>query len=151
MKASPRVRALILFFGAQWLVAPLHAQVPQLINYQGRVGVSGTNFNGSGSFEFALVSGTSAAVSYWSNDGTSTAGSEPGAAVPLTVTNGLYSVLLGDTTATNMTAIPGSVWANATVCLRVWFNDGIHGFQLLTPDQRADHSGPGGAGIHAAP
>ena len=33
------------------------AQVPGVINYQGRVVDNGTNFNGTGQFEFALVSG----------------------------------------------------------------------------------------------
>ncbi len=118
----------------------LHAQVPQLINYQGRVAVGSLNFTGSGSFAFALVN-TNGTTSYWSNDGTSTAGSQPSAAITLTVTNGLYSVLLGDTTITNMTAVPTSVFANADVRLRVWFNDGTHGFQLLTPDQRLAPNG----------
>src|SRR5580704_17879004 len=90
----------------------LHAQVPQLLNYQGRVAVGGVNFNGSGSFKFALVN-TNGTVTYWSNDGTPSG--QPAAAVTLTVTNGLYSVLLGDTALTNMTAIPASVWANADV------------------------------------
>ena len=203
------------------LLAPaLLAQVPQLLNYQGRVAVGATNFDGSGSFKFALVNGgtlasvqatatatrtgsfitsvnvtdggagytSSPAVSlsggggtgatatatvsagvvvainvtsagtgytstptvsiaapapsfayttYWSNDGTSAAGSQPTAAVTLTVTKGLYSVLLGDTTLTNMTAIPATVFANPDVRLRVWFDDGTaNGSQLLTPDQR---------------
>jgi len=49
----------------------------------------------------------------------------------------LYSVLLGDTSIPNMTvAIPLSVFSNADVRLRVWFNDGTHGSQLLAPDQR---------------
>jgi hypothetical protein len=33
----------------------LQAQVPQLINYQGRVAVNGVGFDGSGQFKFALV------------------------------------------------------------------------------------------------
>ena len=36
----------------------LRAQVPQLINYQGRVAVGGVNFDGAGQFKFALVDGT---------------------------------------------------------------------------------------------
>ena len=71
-------------------------------------------------------------ASYWSNDGTSTEGSEPTAAVSLPVTKGLYSVLLG----ANMTPIPNTVFANPDVHLRVWFDDGTNGSQLLTPDQR---------------
>ena len=34
----------------------LDAQVPQLINYQGRVTVGRCNFEGAGQFKFALVS-----------------------------------------------------------------------------------------------
>ena len=53
-------------------------------------------------------------ASYWSNDGTSTAGSEPTAAVAISVSNGVYSVLLGDTSLASMTAIPLTVFANTT-------------------------------------
>jgi Chaperone of endosialidase len=116
-------------------LSALPAQVPQLINYQGRVAVGTVNFDGSGQFKFALVNADGSST-YWSNDGSSTAGSQPAAAVALTVTKGLYSVQLGDAALTNMTAIPASVFANADVRLRVWFNDGTNGFQLLTPDQR---------------
>jgi hypothetical protein len=35
------------------------AQVPGIINYQGRVTVAGTNFDGTGQFKFALVNGGS--------------------------------------------------------------------------------------------
>jgi hypothetical protein len=113
------------------------AQVPQLINYQGRVavGTPPVNFDGSGHFKFALVN-ANGSTTYWSNDGTSTAGSAPTAAVMLPVVKGLYNVLLGDTALTNMTAVPTSVFTNSDVRLRVWFNDGTNGFQLLTPDQR---------------
>ncbi|MEY2547077.1 MAG: hypothetical protein QOG48_2194 [Verrucomicrobiota bacterium] len=127
-------------FGAIGIFAlfcsPLVAQVPQLINYQGRVVVGTTNFDGTGQFRFALVN-TNGSTTYWSNDGTSIAGSEPSNAVSLTVSKGLYSVLLGDTSVGNMTvAIPASVFNNSDVRLRVWFNDAVNGSQLLTPDQR---------------
>ena len=114
---------------------PLAAQVPQIINYQGKVAVGTTPFTGTGQFRFALVDGTGA-TSYWSNDGTSTAGSQPTAAVSLPVVNGLYVVPMGDATLPNMTGIPASVFSNADVRVRVWFNDGTNGSQLLSPDQR---------------
>ena len=205
-------------------VAPLSAQVPQLINYQGRVAVDGVNFDGAGAFKFALVDGgidttpthttttgivqvvngfvvgvtvtdggsgyatppavtvtgagsgatatavlagdavtsvtinspgsgytgtpsvtfgdppppvqSTGYVSYWSNDGTSNAGSEPTASVSLPVKKGLYSVLLGDATLANMSTVPATIFSNPDVRLRVWFDDGVNGFQLLTPDQR---------------
>ena len=121
---------LLLFLSA----TALHAQVPQLINYQGRVAAGGVNFDGSGRFKFALVN-ASGTTSHWSNDGTSAAGSEPAAAVTLTVSNSLYSVLLGDATLPNMAAIPAGVLNNSDVFVRVWFNDGTNGSEQLAPDQ----------------
>ncbi|HZJ13721.1 MAG TPA: hypothetical protein VFD27_01660, partial [Chthoniobacteraceae bacterium] len=113
----------------------LHAQVPQLLNYQGRVAVDAVNFDGTGQFKFALVN-EDGTTTFWSNDDTSVAGGEPGAAVSLTVSKGLYSVLLGDTTLATMSAIPPTVFSNPDVRLRVWFDDGVNGSQLLDPDQR---------------
>lgn len=76
-------------------------------------------------------------TSYWSNDGSSNAGGAPESAVPLDVAGGLYSVALGDLSLAHMTtALPASVFDNPDVRLRVWFNDGTHGSQLLSPDQR---------------
>ena len=98
------------------------AQVPQMINYQGRVSVNGTNFDGTGQFQFALVDETGT-TNYWSNDGT--AGGEPSTAVSLAVTKGLYSAQLGQSP---MTAITPQVFRRTNVWLRVWFNDGAHGF-----------------------
>jgi hypothetical protein len=105
-------------------------QVPAILNYQGRIAVSGTNFTGAGLFRFELVN-TDASTVYWSNDG-SISGT-PQSAVPLTVSNGLYSVLLG---GSNMAAIPTSTFSNPDVRLRIWFDDGVHGSELLAPDQR---------------
>jgi hypothetical protein len=198
----------LIFGSVVSLVTLASAQVPQMINYQGRVAVGDppVNFDGTGQFKFALVNGganlseqatgtavrtggfiTSVSVtnggsgyasaptvsfsggggvgaeataiisgdavtsivvtnagseytsaptvtitsppddlsfaSYWSNDGTSTDGSEPTGAVSLPVTKGLYSVLLG----ANMTPIPNTVFANPDVHLRVWFDDGMNG------------------------
>jgi hypothetical protein len=119
---------------AELLVASgLSAQVPQIINYQGRVVVGSTNFNGTGQFKFALINNANGQT-LWSNDNTSSG--EPAAAVSVSVANGLYSVLLGDTSISNMTAIPATVFGNSDVRLRVWFNDGSHGWQQFTPDQR---------------
>ena len=128
-------RLLTLLASAVLLAAPARAQVPQLINYQGRVVVGTVNFNGTGQFKFALVN-AAGTTTYWSNDGASVAGAEPAAAVPLAVTKGLYSVLLGDATLPSMTIVPATVFTNPDVRLRVWFNDGVNGSQLLTPDQR---------------
>ena len=124
------------FLLLSWLAAfPLAGQIPHLINYQGRVAVGTTNFEGTGQFKFALVN-SDGSTTYWSNDGTSIAGSQPAAAVALPVTKGLYSVQLGDTTLANMTALSATAFASTDVRLRVWFNDGTTGFQRFTPDKR---------------
>jgi hypothetical protein len=123
-----------------WVIAQglgtTQADVPQQLNHQGRVAVNGVNFDGNGQFKFALVN-ADGTVSYWSNDGTSSAGLEPTSPVTLPVTKGLYSVLFGNTTLANMTALPPSALDHDDVRLRIWFNDGSsRGSQLITPDQR---------------
>lgn len=133
MKITSILRNLAALLAAGWL--PLSAQVPQLINFQGRIAVGTTNFDGSGQFKFALVN-ANGSTTYWSNDGSSSNGSEPAAAVTLPVVKGLYSVLLGDASLTHMTVVPNSVFNNGDVHLRVWFNDGVNGFHQLSPDQR---------------
>ena len=125
----------LLLLAATLACGTLRAQVPPLVNYQGRVAVDAVNFEGVGQFKFAFVN-SDGTDTFWSNDGTSAAGSEPANAVTLTVVKGLYSVLLGDIKLGNMNAIPSSVFANPDVRLRVWFDDGVNASQLLTPDQR---------------
>jgi formylglycine-generating enzyme required for sulfatase activity len=111
------------------------AQVPQLINYQGRVAVNGVNFEGPGLFRFALVDG--AGANHWLNaPDAAPADGMPDAPVSLTVTKGLYSVLLGDATVEHMAVMPATVFTHPDVRLRVWFDDGTNGSQLLSPDQR---------------
>lgn len=131
MKTAFFITALFVILG----MGRAMAQVPPILNYQGRVGVSGVNFEGSGQFKFALVNSTGT-TTYWSNDGSSNGGSQPSTFVTLPVSKGLYSVLLGDASLPNMTTIPASVFSNAEIHLRVWFSDGTNGFQVLAPDRR---------------
>ena len=114
------------------------ASAANTLNYQGRVISSGTAFAGSGQFKFALVSADGSTV-YWKNDGT-TDSAAPTSAVPLTVTKGIFSVRLGDTSVSNMAAISSSVFSNTSMALRIWFNDGVKGFQQLSPDSSVDPS-----------
>jgi hypothetical protein len=120
---------------AAMLAGIASAALPQTLNHQGRIAVEGVNFDGNGQFKFALVNANGTAT-YWSNDGSSVAGAAPAAAVTLTVSKGLYAVLLGNTALANMTAIPAGALEHEDVRLRVWFDDGVHGFQQITPDQR---------------
>lgn len=74
-------------------------------------------------------------TTYWSNDGTSLNGSEPAAAVSVTVSNGLFTVVLGDTTQPNMAGVPASLFNQPALQLRIWFDDGVHGSAALDPAQ----------------
>ena len=113
----------------------LGAQVPGILSYQGSVAVEGQSFDGGGLFKFALVNGDGTST-YWSNDGTSVNGAEPAASVAINVTKGLFSVKLGDAELPNMSSIPAAVFNQSDVRLRIWFNDGVRGWELLAPDQR---------------
>ena len=74
-------------------------------------------------------------TTFWSNDGTSTNGSEPLAPVLVSVNNGLFTVALGDTTLPDMTVIPVSLFVTPNLQLRIWFNDGVNGSAALSPVQ----------------
>ncbi len=122
---------VLLAAGACSLLATVaSAQIPTMLSYQGRVQMNNTNFGGLGQFKFALVQGVGPSL-LWKNDG-SPGNTDPAAAVTLPVVNGLVTTTLGETP---MAPIPGSVFANPDVRLRVWFNGGP-GFQQLAPDQR---------------
>ena len=109
--------------------------VPAVLNYAGQVAVNGQPFDGQGLFKFALVSADGNAT-YWSNDGSSANGSEPAAHVIIPVNGGLYSLLLGNTAMAGMGAIDPQVFAQyGDAKLRVWFSDGVNGFQQLSPDR----------------
>lgn len=128
-------RALFYFLIFSPLI-PAFGNVPPLLNFQGRIVIGGVSYSGTGQFQFALVDGSGTNI-FWSNDGTSANGGEPSSEISLTLTNGLYAVVLGDTTIGGMSqAIDPGTFTNADVRLRVWFNDGTHGFEQLSPDQR---------------
>lgn len=135
MKTLARILILAL------VVATAVAQVPNILNYQGRVTVGGTNLTTNAAlFKFALVNSNGSA-SFWRNDGATNVG-EPSNAVTVATTQGLYATLLGDTTLSNMAAIPATVFTNAKVNLRVWFSaGGTNAFTQLSPDQRLGSSG----------
>lgn len=109
--------------------------IPQSIPYTGSVAVNGIPFNGNGQFKFAIVN-QSGTTTYWSNDGTSNAGAEPTSAVTVVVSNGLYALELGNPDRANMQVILPAVFNTPLTFLRVWFSDGVNGFQLLSPDRQ---------------
>ncbi len=97
---------------------------------------AGSGYSASPSITIAPPAVNLSYTTYWSHDGTSSAGGEPASAVPVSVSQGLFTVGLGDTLIPNMNALPPQVLANSDVRLRMWFNDGLNGFSQLSPDQR---------------
>jgi hypothetical protein len=109
---------------------------PEVVSYQGKVLVGGVPYTGAGYFKFAIVD-AAGTTSYWSNDGTSSSGGQPASAVHLSVNNGLFTVLLGDTTLGGMTQpLSGEVFVGTERYLRVWFCSYNVSFMQLSPDQR---------------
>lgn len=72
----------------------------------------------------------------WTNASTAPTGDplQPTTSVSLPVVNGLYVAGLGDPGIPQMSALPASLSAAGKSFVRVWFNDGVNGFQLLSPD-----------------
>lgn len=141
MNPLPRFLRLAVFGMVAAVGVPLRAEVPRIISYQGRIAVGTVNFDGAGRFKFAFVNAAGDTVHWTNAPDTTPADGVPDAFVTLAVTKGLYSVLLGDTTLTNMAEIPLSVFGNTEVRLRIWFDDGTNGFQQLSPDLRIAASG----------
>ena len=136
--ALPAVFSRAGLAGASRLAEPLAPQAgaPSVVSYQGQVTLSGTPYTGAGYFKFAVVD-AAGTTTYWSNDNTSTGGGEPTAPVSLAVSNGLFNVLLGDTSLTNMGGLPASAFSGVNRYLRVWFSgSGTTPLVLLTPDRR---------------
>ncbi len=100
---------------------PAGSTNPTTVLYQGYIVMDGTPYDGNGYFKFAIVN-AAGNVTYWSNDGTSTAGGPPNVAVPLQVNGGYFTVLLGDISLSGMTqALNPAVFAETGRYLRVWF------------------------------
>lgn len=114
----------------------LQGGAPTVISYQGQVMVDNVPYTGTGYFKFAIVNGAGSST-FWSNDGTSTDAGEPTNAVSLNVANGLFNVLLGDTSlGGGMTqTLNASVFDGTDRYLRVWFSDDNATFTQLSPDR----------------
>jgi len=143
MKPSNSTCLLAAFAVAALFTHALPAAMPDAVPYQGRIAVDAVNFTGTGQFKFAIYEqtpGNDTTINLrWTNTAGETTGTtvtEPTTAVALDVAAGLYSTGLGDTALSNMAALPASLAPadGKRSFIRVWFNDGIHGFQPVSPD-----------------
>ncbi len=125
--------AFLLTLVAATLVSTLTA-APKFLTYSGRVGVGDKVFTGTGQFRFSLFDVDTVAL-LWNHDGSVTI--PPTGAVSLAVTKGVFSVILGDATVPGMVALPAGLFEGRDhVVLRVWFNDGVNGWEKFSPDYR---------------
>ncbi|MFC1747731.1 hypothetical protein ACFL2V_02880 [Pseudomonadota bacterium] len=112
--------------------------VPLKINYQGTIDVLGSPHSGPGYLKFSIVDHPSSpTVNYWTNDGsTPAAGGEPTTYLAVPVDQGVFALILGDISLTNMVAIPATITNSDSLYLRAWFSaDGVT-FEQLAPDRQ---------------
>ena len=99
--------------------------------HQGRVLISGSAFEGTGLFRFALVNEQDELV--WNHLG---GVGVPDNYVELQVEDGFYRIRLGDPTVSGMAALPDDLLLlHPKLSLRIWFNDGVNGTHQLGSDQ----------------
>src|SRR3972149_4296083 len=92
-------------------VHAMAASIPLMIPYSGTIALKdGTLINGTGQFKFAIVNSgcvddkeATPCTASWTNDGSKTDGSEPTNFVNIPVSNGNFTVKLGDTGDTSLT------------------------------------------------
>ena len=82
---------------------------PRFITYSGRITVDGQSFTGQGQFKFAFVNGDGSRT-YWTHDGNATLSGEPTAGLSLTVSQGVYSIRLGDASIAGMAPLSPEVF-----------------------------------------
>ncbi len=127
------VRFLIFSLSVMGMsLIPLHGATRDTIAYSGDLMVDGRPFDGTGLFKFLLMDKDGASL--WESSTPDSSGI-PQESIALPVTGGAYSVSLGSTEG-NMPELPEAVVeAFPNLTLRIWFDDGEKGFQLLKPDQ----------------
>lgn len=138
-----KTRRIILILGLCLASSATFAAKDVEFNYEGRVLVDEIPYTGDGHFKFAILLG-SGDKTVWSNDGTSDDGSEPASAVVVSVTEGVFNVIIGDTSIYNMEALSPSIFNNKKdYYLRVWFSDSgdAETFEHLAPDRRITDAG----------
>ena len=129
-------RGFILLFWTLIGISQLDA-ADRGISLQGRVTTNNVVLTGIGKFKFALVEGLSGPL-LWTHDGTSNPVTfEPSSSINIPVSRGIYSTLLGDRSIPGMSqALDPTIFTRTDIRVRIWFDDGVHNFQLLSPDQR---------------
>ncbi|WOO39301.1 hypothetical protein [Rubellicoccus peritrichatus] len=117
---------------------PLSGSIKESFSYSGRISKDSTLPTGNRYFKFAIVE-TDGTTIAWMNspDVNFPIDGQPDDAVTLEVTQGLFTVNLGDTSITNMAELPQSVhtiWDASGTAIRMWYSEDGNTFELF-PDQ----------------
>ena len=128
MKGKLTIPGILLII----LIAGLCSGGDLMLNYEGRVRSNGIPFSGKGSLKFVLLAKQGVKERpLWTSDGTTT-DSVPQHPVSVDVSNGFFSVLLGDESIPNMTSLCPTLFnEKGDLYIRAWFNS-----ELLQPDRR---------------
>lgn len=125
----------VTFSGGGGTGAAAHAVLTGGVVTSVVVDAAGSGYTSPPTVTIAPPPETLSFTTYWSNDDTSVDGSEPADAVAVLVDKGLFTVRLGDTALPNMFSLYGGLFIQPNLHLRLWFNDGMSGFELLSPTQ----------------
>lgn len=134
---NKRILFLLIFLFP--LISTAANDVAVVMNYQGTVkDVDGVAINGDGYFKFAIVASDfdSNPQFLWANASgmVGSNGLEPETAVTVPVSNGLFSVKLGDANMNPLNADLFSMFDTKPLYLRVWFSSEIGGtYEFLGP------------------
>lgn len=111
------VASLVFFVKASPLLDKGIYSVPTFVSYQGQIWQGDIPYSGTGYFKFGILDSAKNIV--WSNDGTP----EPTTSIPLIVTEGIFSVNLGDTSFSGMISpLEPTDFDDPISYLVVWFS-----------------------------
>jgi hypothetical protein len=132
---------ILLAAGPRAAAAPEIVLPPATFSHQGRLAINGVLVNGNRQFKFLLYhrTGTDPEITeqgIWSNFGDYEEMKEPEGSVTVAVTNGLYSVVLGDPDMMEPLPANFALPVDGKLFLRIWIS-GVEGdgFFPLAPDQ----------------
>lgn len=142
MKSLIKVFATTAVLAATLMMPALAAADNVSFSYQGMIKANNQAYTGPGYLKLAILNNEKTSV-LWSNDGTVGLGSNPNnlptpaGSVQVNVTDGVFSIQVGDEAVPNMTPLDNAVLvSDKTLRLRIWFStDGIN-FEQLNPDQK---------------
>ncbi|MFB3897216.1 MAG: right-handed parallel beta-helix repeat-containing protein [bacterium] len=126
---------VVMMISCVWVVSSYG--IPFELKYQGYIEVGGVPYTGIATTFFSLIDNPSSpTTNYWTNDNSHPSpGTRPFGGVAVTVTNGVFTLNLGDTTL-NMYPVYSSVFANDPVYLRFWYKAGSNKTVQGIPDEK---------------